>query len=116
MVRPVKCRRVQNEPVARFYKPQGVPVKDLTVVYLKEEELEALSLADAQGMDHEEAASSLGISRSTFSRILSRARKTVTQALIQGAALRIEGGDFMRTHPTRSSGECCSTERKKQNV
>ena len=94
MVRPRKCRRVSINPAIRFYKPQGVPVRQLTVIVLKDEELEALSLADEKGLEHEAAAASMNVSRPTFSRILAQARKSVATALAQGAALKIGGGDF----------------------
>ncbi|MDD3030574.1 MAG: DUF134 domain-containing protein [Alphaproteobacteria bacterium] len=94
MVRPRKCRRISINPLARFYKPQGIPVRQLRVVCLKEEELEALSLADIKEMDHESAAALMNVSRSTFSRILAEARKAVATALVYGAALKIEGGNF----------------------
>ncbi len=94
MVRPRKCRRISINPVARFYKPQGVPVRSLRIVCLKEEELEALSLADIKELDHESAAALMNVSRSTFSRILAEARKTVATVLVEGAALKIEGGHF----------------------
>ncbi len=69
-------------------------MRQLQIVTLKDEELEALSLADCQGLDHESAAALMNISRSTFSRILARARTSVATALVEGAALKIGGGDF----------------------
>jgi predicted DNA-binding protein (UPF0251 family) len=94
MARPRKCRHVRLNPAVRFYKPQGVPLRQLRVVALKDEELEALSLADFKGLDHEAAAALMNISRSTFSRILAQARRSVATALVEGAALKIGGGDF----------------------
>ncbi|MEJ2227824.1 MAG: DUF134 domain-containing protein [Alphaproteobacteria bacterium] len=94
MVRPRKCRHIRVTPASRFYKPQGMPLRGLRIVTIKDEELEALSLADAQGLDQESAAALMNISRSTFSRILATARKSVATALINGAALKIEGGDY----------------------
>jgi predicted DNA-binding protein (UPF0251 family) len=94
MPRPRKCRRVQNHPRHGFYKPQGVPIQDLRGVTLPVEGLEAIRLADAEGMDHEEAAGQMGVSRPTFSRILSEARRQVARALSNGWAIRIEGGDY----------------------
>lgn len=94
MVRPRKCRRISTTPLVRFYKPQGVPVRNLQIVSLKEEELESLILADLQGLDQETAAARMEVSRSTFSRMLGEARHAVAQALAEGAALRIEGEDF----------------------
>jgi uncharacterized protein len=78
----------------RFYKPQGIPMRQLKVRALKDEELEALLLADAQGLEQEAAAKLMNISRSTFSRILAQARRTVATALSEGAAIEIGGGDF----------------------
>jgi len=85
---------VRLDPSARFYKPQGVPLRDLAIVTLKHEELEALSLADVQRLEHAAAAASMNVSRPTFSRILAQARQAVATALVSGAALRIGGGDF----------------------
>jgi uncharacterized protein len=80
--------------VARFYKPRGVPMRELRVTLLKDEELEALFLADYEGLEQEEAAKMMNISRATFSRVLSSARAAVATALAEGNALKIGGGDF----------------------
>lgn len=94
MPRPRKCRLVRNQPLIGFFKPHGVPLAELRGVVLPVEGLEALRLADAAGLDHETAASLMGVSRPTFSRILAEARATVARALVNGWAIRIEGGDF----------------------
>ena len=93
-MRPRKCRRVRSIPIARFYKPQGIPVRQLKIIAILEEELEALRLTDQLGMEQDEAAKLMNVSRSTFSRVLSIARRHVATALVEGAALKIEGGDF----------------------
>ncbi len=54
------------------------------------DELEAIRLADLDGLYHEEAAKKMHISRQTFGRILQSARKKVAESLIKGKALRIE--------------------------
>ena len=69
-------------------------MRQLKVLALKDEELEALLLADAKGFDQEAAAKLMNVSRSTFSRVLAQARKTVATALAEGAAIQIGGGDF----------------------
>jgi predicted DNA-binding protein (UPF0251 family) len=94
MPRPRKCRRVAQAPVHRFYKPQGVPLHEIVGTNLSVEGLEALRLADAEGLEHEKAAELMGISRPTFSRILTEARQTVATALSKGWAIHIQGGDF----------------------
>jgi predicted DNA-binding protein (UPF0251 family) len=105
MARPRKCRRISLNPLVRFYKPQGIPVRQLDVIPLKEEELEALSLIDIQGMDHESAAAQMHVSRPTFSRILADAHKAVALALVSGAALKIEGGHFALHDEETTKGE-----------
>ena len=93
-MRPRKCRLVRNSPLSRFYKPRGIPMIDLKIVALKDEEWEAILMADYKGLEHEAAAKLMGVSRPTFSRVLAAARAAVAKALAEGAALDIGGGDF----------------------
>ena len=97
--RPRKCRLIRGLPPATFYKPQGVPMAELKGVVLSMEGLEALRLADGQGMDQQSAAALMDISPATFCRILAEARRIVARALTQGWAIRIEGGDFRFASP-----------------
>ena len=94
MPRPRKRRRLWHEPQPAIFKPVGIPLQKLKHVTLLHEELEALRLADLEGRYQAQAAEQLGISRSTFQRILVDARRKVVQALVDGAALQIEGGTF----------------------
>lgn len=66
----------------------------LEEVVLGVDELEALRLAHLEGQYQKEAAERMEVSRATFGRILESAHRKVAQALVQGAALRIEGGTF----------------------
>ena len=54
------------------------------------DELEALRLADFEGLYHEEAAKQMNISRATFGRILDGARHKTAGAILHGNALKIE--------------------------
>lgn len=56
------------------------------------DELEALRLADLEGLYQEEAASRMGISRPTFARIVEAARRKVADTLVNGRSLKIGGG------------------------
>jgi predicted DNA-binding protein (UPF0251 family) len=62
----------------------------LEQVRLGLDELEAMRLADYDGLYHEEAATSMNVSRATFGRIISEARRKVADAIIHGKALTIE--------------------------
>lgn len=87
MPRPRKKRTVEYVPAEMTYKPVGRPLAELPQIWLSYEELEALRLADLEGLYQAEAASRMEVSRSTFQRILSDARRKVAQALVEGAAL-----------------------------
>jgi predicted DNA-binding protein (UPF0251 family) len=67
---------------------------DLDQVVLSVDELEALRLADKEGMYQDQAAEQMKISRPTFGRVVEAARRKVAEALVEGKALRIEGGNF----------------------
>jgi predicted DNA-binding protein (UPF0251 family) len=92
MPRPRKQRIVSRRCCPAIYKPAGIPLDDLRRIVLLHEELEALRLADLEGLSQAQAAAQMGVSRSTFQRILSRARRQVALALSEGQALQVEPG------------------------
>ena len=92
MPRPCHCRRVAALPKMTYFKPRGVPMSELAECRLSVDGLEALRLADYQDLNMDEAAARMGVSRHTFGRLLRKARRCVAEALIEGHALRIEGG------------------------
>jgi predicted DNA-binding protein (UPF0251 family) len=94
---------VGHLPTAHYFKPRGIPLAALEEVVLGVDELEALRLADLQGQYQEEAAEQMKVSRQTFGRIIESARRKVAEALVEGKALRIEGGEF-EMKPTRTFG------------
>lgn len=94
MPRPKQCRRVMGMPPSGFFKPQGVPMRVLEQVSLTVDELEAVRLADWEGLYQADAAEKMGVSRQTFGRIIDSAHKKIADALVHGKALRIEGGAF----------------------
>lgn len=96
MVRPQLNRFVSGSPAVRHFKPQGIPLSDLEEVILTEDELEALRLADVEGLYHDEAARRMNVSRPTFGRIIARARRMLALAITQGKAICIQGGSVER--------------------
>lgn len=61
-------------------------------VALSVDELEAVRLADLEGLYQDDAAARMGVSRPTFARVVTAARRKVAEALVGGRALRIGGG------------------------
>ncbi|AHF97086.1 MAG: DUF134 domain-containing protein [Desulfurella sp.] len=87
-------RFIEYKPQIKCFKPCGVPFNELHVNVLLHDELEALRLADYEGLYQEECAQRMNISRTTFGRTIESARKKVTDCLLYGKALVIEeGGD-----------------------
>lgn len=94
MPRPTKCRRIQFEPDISYFKPAGIPLKELEEVILTFDELEAIRLKDLKGMTQDDASKAMGISQPTFHRLLASARKKVSEALVEGKAVRVSGGNY----------------------
>lgn len=97
MPRPPKRRWIAAQPVVTVFKPAGVPARDVEWQTLPLDEFEALRLIDREGLDQEQAAARMGISRPTVTRLLGRARAKVAKVLCEGLALAIEGGPVMET-------------------
>lgn len=89
MARPCKCRTIDVNPATTYFKPRGIPMSTLEEITLQLDELEALRLADLEGLYQADAAQRMGISRQTFANIITRSRNKVAQALIHGKALKI---------------------------
>lgn len=97
MARPEKTRRIGCVGPIRGWKPIGRPAAELEVETLRLDELEALRLADLEGLYQETAAEFMGVSRPTFARILARARSTVARSLIEEHVLAIGDGPVVTT-------------------
>ena len=87
-------RRVNFLPQVTYLKPAGVPLAHLQEVRLSIEEAEAIRLKDIEGLEQDECAQRMRVSRPTFARILLLARQKMADALLNGKAIRIEGGNY----------------------
>jgi len=94
MGRPLLWRRVNFIPSITYFKPAGLPLTGLEEVCLSVEEAEAIRLKDLEGLEQEECAQRMNVSRTTFARVLSSARQKMADALLNGKAIRIAGGNF----------------------
>jgi predicted DNA-binding protein (UPF0251 family) len=98
MARPCKCRRIGLTPDVVYFKPRGIPLCSLEEVCLSLDEVEAIRLADMQGLYQEQAAKKMNISRQTFGNIINVAHKKIADAIINGKALQIIGGHVEIKH------------------
>ncbi|MBU5678512.1 MAG: DUF134 domain-containing protein [Candidatus Aenigmarchaeota archaeon] len=95
MPRPRICRRVCFEPNVTYFKPIGIRMINLEEVILTVDEFEAVRLKDLEGLEEEMAAKKMNISQPTFNRLITSARKKIADAIVNGKAIKIEGGNFI---------------------
>jgi len=116
MPRPVKHRWVEGRPCATYFEPQGFPWCEREEEVLTLEELEAVRLKDAEGLEQEECARQMQISRPTFVRLIQSARRKIAVALTEGKSLRIEGGHYRlygKPRKCRRNGQICPRYRER---
>lgn len=96
MARPTKWRQINNIPEVTNFVPANNVKASAEKNVLKLEELEAIRLKDSEGLDQDQCAQQMQVSRPTFRRILLSAREKIADSLINGKAISIEGGKFTR--------------------
>jgi predicted DNA-binding protein (UPF0251 family) len=92
------------EPEVTYFKPAGIRLIELGEVNLTREEHEAVRLKDYEALEQKKAAEKMNISQPTFNRVLNSARKKIAEALVNGKAIRIKGGDFKMAMPRQGMG------------
>jgi len=81
-----------SEPRAYYFKPRAVPLCELEEITLQLDEFQALKYAELDRKDQSIAATAMKVSRQTFGNILASARWKIADAVVNGKALKIEGG------------------------
>jgi uncharacterized protein len=94
MPRPRRYRRIGFKPNITYFKPAGIRMNILDEVILTVDEYESIRLNDLQCLDQSESASKMEISQPTFQRLVKSARKKISDALINGKAIKVEGGNI----------------------
>ena len=89
MPRPFMRRRVRGRPNSSYFKPAGIRMIELEETILTLPEFEAMRLIDFKEIPQEEAAKKMEISQPTLSRILKSARRKISDAIINGKAIKI---------------------------
>ena len=93
MPRPKIRRRLQFNPDVDYFKPRGIPLRNLKEVDILPDEVEAIKLYLVDGLDQTKSAEKMEISQPTFARIINSATKKLGEAVIKGKAIRISKKD-----------------------
>lgn len=93
MARIKKNRLVQRSPSFNGFIPVNAQHPNRDAVELTFEEYEAFTLCDYEGLNHVEAAALMEVSRPTFTRIYSSARKKLAIALVEACPVGFTEGN-----------------------
>jgi len=127
MVRPHRLRVIKDMPTCNYFKPQGIGLKELKVIVLSLDEYETLRLKDYENLSEIIAAKKMEISQPTFNRLYVKAKQKLVKSIIEGLAIKIEGGNIKMpnrdgTGPKgngpntgRGLGNCENKDSKEQN-
>lgn len=89
MVRPRIKRLINSDLNATYFKPRAIPLSKLEEVELGADELEAIKLCDLLKLGQVTSAEKMGVSQSTFQRIITSARSKTAEALTEGKAIKV---------------------------
>lgn len=93
--RPKRKRFVSFIPEITYFKPAGIPLRELQEEVLTLDEVEALRLSDIENLDQETASKKMGIARITYLNVLHSAHRKVATSLIFGKSIQLKGGDII---------------------
>lgn len=94
IARPRKHRNVCKLPENNRFGPLGMSEQQSEFVVITIDQYETIRLIDLEGLTQEECSDQMHIARTTVQRIYSNARKKIAEAIVEGKALKIEGGDY----------------------
>ncbi len=105
MPRPRRRRRIRYQPGTTHFKPAGIRLAQMNEVVLTMGEFEAVRLKDFENIDQTQAAKKMNISQPTFARLIDTARKKIADAIVNGKAIKIQGGNYQMVQPRRGAGK-----------
>jgi predicted DNA-binding protein (UPF0251 family) len=83
-------RNIARQFKDTYYKPRGIPLRQLGEVGLSHEDLEVLRLRYQERLTQEQAANKMGISQSQYQRDYQSLMEKLTDAFINCKAIKIE--------------------------
>jgi predicted DNA-binding protein (UPF0251 family) len=115
MSRPRKWRKVCCLPESDMFGPLNEDREGREIIIMSVEEYEAIRLIDLEGLTQEECGKNMNVARTTVQRIYNNARKKNARSLVNGAIIKIEGGDYKVCEKGTNEKECmmCNNMRKK---
>lgn len=94
MPRPRKRRKVCCMPNVSEFVPKVENGQEREVVSMTVDEYETIRLIDKEQFSQEACSEYMKVARTTVQQIYNNARAKLARMLVEGLALRIEGGDY----------------------
>lgn len=113
MPRPRKCRKVCCLPKTNEFLPSSGGKNSVTLTV---DEYESIRLIDLEGFSQEECATFMKVARTTVQQIYNTARRKIAEAIVNGAALRIEGGEYQLCDGREKYCGCGGCKKHRGNV
>jgi predicted DNA-binding protein (UPF0251 family) len=111
MARPCKSKKVCCMPKSFGFTPMGK--KGNGEIIMTIDEYEAVRLMDYVAFTQEESAVQMNIARTTFQRLYENAREKLAKALIEGLAIKIEGGNYVLCDGKEAQCRCGGCQKHK---
>lgn len=105
MPRPTKCRKVCHFPTVLEFLPARAEIQHPPIL-LTVDEYEAIRLIDKEGLSQQACGEWMHVARTTVQKIYESARKKLAEALVEGAPLHIEGGEFQLCDGKNAGQRC----------
>jgi predicted DNA-binding protein (UPF0251 family) len=95
--RPPKHRVLSEEPGVKEFSPNFADDRSRSsdIIQMSADEYEAYRLTEYLGLNQNEAAKRMGISRGTLWRILESAKKKLAKMMVEGHQLQVAGGHYV---------------------
>lgn len=103
MARPRKCKNVCGLPKITSFIQENFLESDPALTVLTVEEYEVIRLIDYENMTQEECSVQMQVSRPTVQILYNKARKKISEFILNGGRLQIQGGDYK---VCRGNGHC----------
>lgn len=105
MPRPRKWKKICCLPERNLFGPLDREGMNNKTIRLAIEEYETLRLIDLENLTQEECAERMNIGRTTVQKLYNEARFKLSDSLINGYILKIEGGDYI-LYDDRDEANC----------
>ncbi len=83
-------KKIGSVPNSLHFKPVDLKLKHFDEVVITMEEFESLRLKDLNNLKQKDAAKRMWVSQPTFNRIITSARRKLSNAIINGKSIRVE--------------------------